>query len=91
MKQFRAHLQKTKTTIRRQRDKCQGGPVFLRAHARAGHFEEAVRAVVAADFDGDAAIAADGVAFLAEEELVERMEGVRGGRHAGRWRDWVGG
>jgi len=34
--------------------------------------------VVAADFDGYTAIAANRIAFFAEEELVEGMEGVRG-------------
>ena len=59
-------------------------PVFLRAHARAGHFEQAVGAMVPADFDGDAAVAADRVAFFAEKELVEGVEAVRGRR--GIWR-----
>ena len=51
-------------------------PVLLRAYARAGHLEEAVRAVVSADFDHHAAVAADGVAFFAEEEIVQWMETV---------------
>ena len=51
-------------------------PVLLRAYARAGHLEEAVRAVVATDFDHHAAVAPDGVAFFAEEEIVQWMETV---------------
>jgi hypothetical protein len=41
--------------------------------------------MVATDFNGNATIAADRVAFFAEKEFVEGMEGVRGGRSIWGW------
>lgn len=66
-------------------------PVFLCAYARAWDLEQAVWAVVAADFDRDTTIAADRVALFAEKELVEGMERVGGGRCIWGRRDWIGG
>jgi hypothetical protein len=58
-------------------------PVFLCADARAGYFKETVGTVIAADFDRNTAIAADGVALFAEKEFMEKVETV--GR---RWCSW---
>jgi len=58
--------------------------VLLRLYARTGHFEEAVRTVVGGDVEGDAAIAAYVVAFVAKVERLERMKGMAGcGRRCG--------
>jgi hypothetical protein len=62
------------------------GPVFLCAYTRAGHFKEAIWAVIATDFNRNTAIAADGIAFFAEKELMERVKTVRR-----RWCIWRGG
>jgi hypothetical protein len=59
------------------------GPIFLCAYTGAGYFKETVWAVIATNFDGNTTIAADGVAFFAEKELVERVEAVRR-----RWCIW---
>ena len=61
-------------------------PILFRAHARAGHFKETVRTVVPAHFHHHTAVAAYGVAFLTEEEVVQWMEAVgRGGQIRRRW------
>lgn len=44
--------------------------VLLCAHARTRYLKEAVRAVVATDFDGNATVAADSIALLTEKELM---------------------
>ena len=77
MKQFRAHL------VHWFRmhlwyimdDEC--APILLRAHTCAGDFEEAVRAVVATDFNQHAAIAPHRIALFAKEQVVKRLEAIR--------------
>lgn len=74
-KQFRAHLPSLVSPHAR-RLHVRSSPVLLRAYARAGHLEEAVRTVVSAHFDHHAAVAAHGIAFFAEEEVVQWVEAV---------------
>jgi hypothetical protein len=64
-----------------------GAPILVRPHVCPGHIKQAVWAEVARNLCGDAAIAPDGVAFLAKVELGERGERAgRGGiRRRQRW------
>ena len=48
--------------------------VPLGADAGAGDLEQTIWAIIAADFDGDTAIAPNGVAFFAEIKRVQWME-----------------
>jgi hypothetical protein len=66
-------------------------PVLLSPNARTRNFEQTVRTVVPADFDGDASVAPDRVAFLAEIEVVDLVVRVRRRRQLGRrWeRGWI--
>lgn len=57
-----------------------GTSVLLRADAGGGDLEEAVWAVVGGHFNGNAAVAANRVAFFAEKKCVQWVEAKRGGR-----------
>ena len=61
-------------------------PILLCAHARTRHLEQAVRAVVPADFDEHTTVAPYRIALLAEEQVVQRVEAVRRRRELWGWR-----
>jgi hypothetical protein len=46
--------------------------------------------MVATDFDGNATITTDRIAFFAEKKFVERMEAIGGGWSVRRGGNWVG-
>ena len=88
-KQLRAHLRKTRSKIGRL--PSQSIPVFFSPNTRARNFEQTIRTIVPADFDGDASVAPYRIAFFAEVQVVEFMVRVRGRRQTRRrWkRSWV--
>ena len=50
-----------------------GSPVFLSSDTRTGNFEQTIRTIVPADFDGDASVAPYRITLLAEVEVVDFM------------------
>lgn len=74
MKQFRAHLDAMSET---ERDtKGYRRPVLLGAYTGTRNLKETVWTVIAADFDRHAAVASNGIAFLAKKQHMERVETV---------------
>lgn len=74
IKQFRAHLPYSRskgTGIR-----AGHSPVLLSADTRTGHLEQAVRAVIPADFHHNASVTSYCVAFLAKVEAMEGMKAI---------------
>ena len=53
-------------------------PVFLSPNTRARNFEQTIRTIVPADFDGDTSVAPYRIAFFTEVKVVEFVIRVRG-------------
>jgi hypothetical protein len=77
------HIYAKPSQRRIRRDTDHDMPVLLSPDARARNFEQTIRTIVSADFDGDASVAPDRIAFFAEVEVVDFMIRGRGRRKFG--------
>lgn len=75
-KQFRAHLPTPHNQYNFFITPRQDEPILLSSDTCTGNLEQAIRTIIATDFDTDASITSYSVAFLAKKEGVKRVKAV---------------